>query len=144
MHPALGACGSPRYASLTALPRPPLPPRWPEGPQSEDAEHVQGSSWKSLYVERDQQAVLEAQRQAPSEAMLPIYLQASTRSGRCSRCTAPAVCAPCGRRRLQLAWSHSCAAKRASGSVEELLVTTPPLPTMPRARRWRQRGAPSR
>ncbi|KAL4423998.1 hypothetical protein ABPG75_001299 [Micractinium tetrahymenae] len=54
------------------------PSKWPDGPQSEDAEHVQGASWRVVYLERDAQAVLEARAAAPSEELLPIYLQMAT------------------------------------------------------------------
>ncbi|KAL4421845.1 hypothetical protein ABPG77_001327 [Micractinium sp. CCAP 211/92] len=52
--------------------------RWPDGPQSDDAEHVQGATWRRVYLERDAQAVLEARAAAPSEELLPIYLQMAT------------------------------------------------------------------
>lgn len=57
------------------LPSPPLLRRWPDGPQSEDAEHVQGATWRRVYLERDAHAVLEARATAPSEELLPIYVQ---------------------------------------------------------------------
>ncbi len=50
--------------------------RWPEGPQQEDAEHVQGVTWKTLYLERDERMVAEARHAAPSQELLPIYTQA--------------------------------------------------------------------
>ncbi|PSC73457.1 F-box SKIP31 isoform X2 [Micractinium conductrix] len=52
--------------------------RWRDGPQQEDAEHVQGSSWLRLYLERDALAVAEARDSAPSAELLPIYVQMAT------------------------------------------------------------------
>lgn len=49
--------------------------RWPEGPLQEDAEHVQGVTWKTLYMERDERVVAEARHTAPSQELLPIYTQ---------------------------------------------------------------------
>jgi hypothetical protein len=49
--------------------------RWPDGPQLEDAEHVQGVTWKTLYLERDERVVAEARHAAPSQELLPIYMQ---------------------------------------------------------------------
>lgn len=37
---------------------------------------MQGVSWKTLYLERDERAVAEARHAAPSQELLPIYVQA--------------------------------------------------------------------
>ena len=51
--------------------------RWPSGPeqQAADAEHVQGCSWKVLYLEADEREVAAARAAAPAEAFRDIYLQ---------------------------------------------------------------------
>lgn len=56
--------------------------RWPEGPLQEDAEHVQGVTWKTIYMERDERVVAEARHTAPSQELLPIYTQARQGQGR--------------------------------------------------------------
>lgn len=40
---------------------------------------MQGVSWKTLYLERDERAVAEARYAAPSQELLPIYVQARRR-----------------------------------------------------------------
>lgn len=112
--------------------------RWPSGPeqQAADAEHVQGCSFKVLYLEADGREVAAARAAAPSEAFRDIYLQAR-------RLVGGAACAlqrqlhspPCMR---------ACSAAGRAVLALRRAVSTHPLRRSSRSRRWPQRGAPRR
>lgn len=101
---------------------------------------MQGATWRRVYLERDAQAVLEARASAPSEDLLPIYLQVGPGWGaRLLTCGTPVRGAggargvPLGARESPACWlPPSCPAKvPAALSALRMPATCHPAPARP-------------